>query len=383
MYWPYFDKTDSDGLISVLNQDKHGRNGPEAKRFEHRFAEYNDVRNCILCANGTTAIELILRGLNIGRGDEVIVPPYTFIATIAAVIFAGATPVFADVEPDTCNLSAESVRNKITPRTKAVIPVHVGGRPADMDAFDGLAKETGLYIIGDAAQAAGSRWRDKGIGSYGTAASFSCQGSKNLNCGEGGIITTNDDGLARDIRAILGGGIGQSGEYTHIGAGHNITEWQASVLNTQMDKLDGQISLRMENAAYLDGLLDPLPYVSPLKSDGRITKNTYHLYIIRIHEEYLRGVSRDRFIEAAKSFGCGLTGAYMPLYDFPCLEKRYADIPPETAVTEQLSRHETAWLYHSILLDSKTEIESAAGAVIKVYENLDEIKAGRHDIYAK
>ena len=151
--WPVFDKHDFDGLLDITGQDIQGKNGPAAAEFERRFAEYNGVKNCILCANGTTAIQLILRGLGIGRGDEVIIPPYTFIATVSAVIYAGATPVFADIEPDTCNLSAESVRKKITPRTKAVIPVYVGGRPADLDAFTELAEETGFYLICDAAQA--------------------------------------------------------------------------------------------------------------------------------------------------------------------------------------------------------------------------------------
>ena len=379
--WPVFDNHDFDGLLAVLGQDIKGRNGPAAGRFERRFAAYNGVKNCILCANGTTALQLILRGLGIGRGDEVIIPPYTFIATVSAVIYAGATPVFADIEPDTCSLSAESVREKITPRTKAFIPVYVGGRPADLDAFTKLAEETGLYLICDAAQAAGSQWRGRGIGSYGVASSFSCQNTKNLNCGEGGIITTDDDILAGNIRAMLNGGM-SGGEYTHIGVNDNITEWQAAILDTQMDKLDEEISLRMENAAYLDSLLAPLSYASSLAADERITRNTYHLYIIRIHEEELKGVSRDSFIRAVAAEGVGLVGAYMPLYDSACLSGRYAskavggkiNVSPGTTAAEQLSRHETSWLYHSILLNSKDAVKSIADAIIKVYENLDELK---------
>ena len=313
-----------------------------------------------------------------------IIPPYTFIATASAVIYAGATPVFADVEPDTCSLSAVSARKKITPRTKAVIPVHVGGRPADLDAFVELAEETGLYLICDAAQAAGSEWRGKGIGSYGAASSFSCQNTKNLNCGEGGIITTGDDALASEIRAVLNGGAGPDGNYSRIGVSHNISEWQAAVLDTQMDRLDAQIALRMENAAYLDSLLAPLPCVSPLAADNRITKNSYHLYLIRIHEQYLNGASRDDFIKAVAAEGAGLTSAYMPLYDFPCLRASYTEkmigvsinTAPDTAAAEQLSRHETSWLYHSILLDSKSAVKSIADAIAKVYENLNELKEG-------
>jgi dTDP-4-amino-4,6-dideoxygalactose transaminase len=278
-------------------------------------------------------------------------------------------------------LSADSVKKKITPRTKAVIPVYVGGRPADLDAFTELAKETGIHLICDAAQAVGSEWRGKKIGSYGAASSFSCQNTKNLNCGEGGIITTNDDTLASNIRAILSCGMGDNGQYTHIGSNDGISEWQASVLDTQMDRLDEQIALRMENAAYLDSLLTPLSCVSPLAADERITKNSYHLYVIRVHEQHLEGVSRDSFIRAVAAEGAGLSSAYMPLYDFACISGRYAakaiggkiDVSP-AAAAEQLARHETSWLYHSVLLNTKPAVKSIAEAIIKVYENLDELK---------
>ena len=381
MPWPVSDKRDLDGLLGVMGQNVQGKNGPIAEKFEKRFAEYNQVKHCILCANGTTAIELILRGLGIGYGDEVIMPPYTFIASGSAIIYAGVTPVFADIEPDTCSLSAESVRTKITPKTKAIMPVFVGGRPSDMDALTKLAEETGLYLICDAAQAVGAEWRGKSIGSYGIAASYSCQNTKNLNCGEGGAITTNDDALAAEIRTILNGGMAQDGSYTHIGSNHNISEWQASMLNTQMDSLDEQTALRMENAAYLDSLLEPIPCVSPLKSDERITKNAYHLYIIRIHEEHLKGVSRNRFLDAVYAEGIGLYRGYMPLYDFPCMFGQYAtnavgskiDISP-LSVCEQSSRRETSWLLQSVFLNSKTAIKAIADAIKKVYENIDELK---------
>ena len=385
MPWPVSNQHDLIGLFTVLEQKVQGKNGPAARRFEERFAAYNDVKHCILCANGTVSLELILQGLEIGRGDEVIISPYTFIATASSIIYTGATPVFADIEPGTCNLSADSVREKITSRTKAIIPVYIGGRPADLDALTNLAEKTGLYLIGDAAQAAGSQWRGRGVGSYGIAASFSCQNTKNLTGGEGGIITTNDDKLAKNIRAMLNGGIGADGRYHLIGVNHNISEWQASMLHTQMDSLDKQIARRMENAAYLDSLLTAIPCVSPPDTDERITKNSYHIYVFRIHENKLEGISRKLFIQAVEAEMGGyklMDSGYVPLYTFPCLSNHYVknvlagkiNLNPGTDTAELLSYHEAVWLGHRALINNKQTIKSIADAITKVYKNLDELR---------
>jgi dTDP-4-amino-4,6-dideoxygalactose transaminase len=309
------------------------------------------------------------------------VPPYTFIASISAVIYAGVTPVFADIDADTVSLSAESVRAKITPRTKAIMPVFIGGRPADMDALTKLAEETGLYLICDAAQAVGAEWRGKSIGSFGVAASYSLQNTKNLNCGEGGAITTNDDKLAAELRTLINGGMSPDGSYTHIGSHHVLSEWQASMLLTQMDKLAAETDLRNENAAYLDSLLAPIPCVSPMTADERITKNAYHLYIIRVHEDKIKGVTRDQFIDAVYAEGIPIGRGYMPLYGFPCVYGDYAartvggkiDITPLPA-NEQSSHHESCWLLQSVFLNSKPAIKAIADAIKKVYENIDELK---------
>ncbi|MCL1796175.1 MAG: DegT/DnrJ/EryC1/StrS family aminotransferase [Clostridia bacterium] len=380
--WPVSDRRELESLYTVLSQAVHGKNGPAAARFEYKFAARSGAAHCILCANGTVSIELILRGLNIGRGDEVIIPPYTFIATVSSIIFAGATPVFADIEPDTCALSAASARDKITPRTRAVMPVYIGGRPADLDAFAVLAEEAGIHLIGDAAQAAGSEWRGRGVGSIGAAAAFSCQNSKNLTCGEGGIITTNDGALAENIRTILGGGKNANGMYSHIGVNHNLSEWQAAILDAQLDRLDGQIAKRMENAAYLDGLLESIPCVSPLAADKRVTRNTYHLYIFRIHEDRLDGISRDCFLRALQAEGVEAAAGYAPLHAFPCLTDSYVEdaigggihIAPDTPVADRLSYHEAAWLNQSVLLGGRHIIEGVADAIHKVYTHLDELR---------
>ena len=379
--WPTYNDKDLHGLKTVWEQKKQGKNGPASKKFAKRFAEYNNVKHCILCANGTVALSLVLRGLEIGRGDEVIIPPYTFIATISSVIYSGATPVFADIDPTTCNLSIDSVRSKITKRTKSVIPVSIGGRPADMDIMDAFAKETGLYIINDAAQAVGSAWRGKGIGSYGIAATFSCQNTKNLTCGEGGIITTNDDVLAENVKKILNGGVDENGEYSYVGIDYNMTEWQAALLDSQMDKLDAEISRRMDNAEYLDSLLESIPCVSSLAKDARITKNSYHFYVMRLNAVALAGVTRDTFFNTLAAEGAGVVNGYVPLYTFPCLSNSYTtktvgceiNLSPGTPTAENISYNEAIWLMHTKLLDDKKTIKDLADAIIKVYEHLYEL----------
>ena len=382
--WPVDRQKDMDGLLAVANQKQQGKNGPAAKGFEERFAKYNQVKHCILCANGTVSLELILKALEIGRGDEVIIPAYTFVATASSVIYSGATPVFADIEPGTSNMSAESARQKITPRTKAIIPVYIGGRPADLDALSTIADEAGVYLIGDAAQAVGSQWRGKGIGSYGIAASFSCQNTKNLTSGEGGIITTNNDSLADKIRNMINGGKGADGKYNTTGMSNGISEWQAAILNSQMDSLDEQISHRMNNAAYLDSLLAEIPCTSPPDKDERITKNSYHLYAFRLQVEKLQGVTRRKFIQAAEAELGGrelLSSGYVPLYSYPCLSTSFVEktigcklnLSPLKTV-EWLAYHEALWLGHRTLLSEKPVIKAIADAISKVYNNLDELR---------
>lgn len=384
-HWPYSDQTESEILNEVYDSQFYGIHGKQSDLFAQRFAKYNNSKYCIPVANGTVSLELILRGLGIGRGDEVIIQAYTFIATISAIIFTGATPVFCDIDKDTYSMSADSAASKITPRTKAIIPVYVGGRPADLDKLSNLAKEKGIYLISDAAQAVGSAWRSKGIGFYGIAASYSCQNSKNLTCGEGGIITTSSDELFQNISTILNVGCNKDGTYTHVGVNNNLSEWQSGILNTQLDKLDYQISKRMDNACYLGELLEQFDFVSPLIKDERISRNSYHFYTVRIHEEMLKGITRNMFIQAVNAEGIPLVNGYTPLYYLPILSTDYTlkyigakinvnsdDLPN----TEFAYRHECAWMYSNevVLLGDKSDMDDIADAMLKVYKNIDELR---------
>ena len=377
-----YNDDDRKNILKIYDSGKYGYGGEQTQTLKKNMAAFSGVKYCIPVANGTVSIELILRGLGIGRGDEVIVPPYTFIASVSALIYAGVTPVFADIDPETCNLSPESAEKCITPRTKAIMPVYVGGRPAYIFGFEKICKKYGIYLIGDAAQAIGSEYGGKGIGNYGVATSVSCQDSKNLASGEGGLILTNDDKLYESVTCMLCGGRGKDGNVSALALNSGMSEFQAGILNTQLKLLPEQIARREENAAYLDKALEKFDFIRPMRNDPNITRNSYHLYLMRIDEKKLGGVTRDRFLEALESEGIPLTPGYVPAYDFPCISGGYTEnqlggkvnVKPNTPEAEYLARHEICWLYHAVLLGEKRDMDDIVAALEKVYGSLDELK---------
>lgn len=376
--WPIASETDKKALLEVYNAPSGSRK--QNKAFCESFAAYSDAKYCHTVANGTVSIELILRALGIGRGDEVIVPPYTFVASVSAIIYVGATPVFADIDPETLNLDPACAEKAITEKTKAIMPVFVGGRPADVDAFEKLCQKRGLYLIIDAAQAVGSEFASKKLGKMGVAASISCQNTKNLSSGEGGIILTSDDGLNERLSAMLNSSPTLSPSCIRLASG--MSEYQAAILNSQLPNLDAQIQKRMENSEYLTSLISGLDCVRALKQDDRITKNSRHLYIMRFFTKELYGVDRDRFLKAVRAEGAPITPGYNPLYTFPCMKGAYTNscleapinCEPDTPVCHKIATEESGWIYHSHLLKSKREMELFAEAIRKVSENIDELR---------
>ena len=242
--WPIFGDEEEARLLRTLRSGHWGRlQGTEVAEFENRFAAMHGCKHGIAVVNGTVSLRTALLAAGIRAEDEVIVPPYTFISTASAVIEANAIPVFADIDLDTFNLDPEAVRAAITPRTKAVIPVHFGGQPADMEAIMTIAREAGLTVIEDAAHAHGATYRQRPAGSLGHLASFSFQSSKNLTAGEGGIVTTNDDALAEACRSIQNCGRAADGlwyEHHVIAGNYRLGEFQGAVLNCQLDRLQEQ-----------------------------------------------------------------------------------------------------------------------------------------------
>lgn len=390
--WPIFGATEEERLLAVLRSGKWGRiDGEEVDRFERRFADYCGTKHAIAAVNGTVTLRIALLAAGIKEGDEVIVPPFTFIATASAVVEANATPVFVDIEADTFNISPEAIENAITPRTRAIIAVHMGGQIANMDAIRTIAHRRGLVVIEDAAHAHGAEYRGQRAGAIGDIGSFSFQASKNLNSGEGGILTTNDPALAEMCRSIHNCGRVPGGmwyEHHHVGGNYRLSEFQAAILDCQLDRLEEQIARREENGRRLAVRLSQLPGVHPQRRIEGCDRHAWHLFLFRLDPGEL-GVSREVFLKALSAEGIPSHPGYpLPLYDQVLFAK--GNFGPYTGCRltagdveaarrrcpqcERVCRVEGAWLPHPVLLGKQADTDQIADAFEKVVAGRDQLR---------
>jgi dTDP-4-amino-4,6-dideoxygalactose transaminase len=387
--WPIWDDHERQGLMAVLESGKWWY-GERVQEFEAAFAAFQSARFGVTATSGTTVLEATLTSLGIGAGDEVIVPPYTFVATASAVLRAGAVPIFADIQPLTLCIDPEDVLRKITPRTKAIIPVHLAGYVADMDRLCEIGSAFELRIIEDACHSWGSQWKGKGTGALGDCGVFSFQASKNITSGEGGIMLTDDEQIADDCRSFTNVGRRKGGAwYQHFNIGSNLrlTEFQAALLLAQLSRLEEHTLRRQANAEVLFRGIRGLPGIIPLENDPRITRRGYHLFPIRLDLNTL-GVSRERFVEALTAEGVPTSEGYStPLYKNPMFERMSTD--PQTLpylgdvvdyrqvccpVCEQVCA-DGIWLFHTLLLTDESAMHKIADAIAKVCENVAELRA--------
>jgi dTDP-4-amino-4,6-dideoxygalactose transaminase len=390
--WPIWDDAERAALLEVLESGQWWY-GEQVRRFERAYADFHQLKYGISCTNGTTAIEASLRATGIVPGDEVIVPAYTFVATASAVMTVGAVPVFADIEPDTLCIDPQDVARKITHRTKAIIPVHVAGRFADMAALSALAAKHRLQILEDAAHAWGSMLDGKGPGTIGRCATFSFQISKNITAGEGGIILTNDESLADLCRSFTHCGRRKGGnwyDHDYLGSNLRMTEFQAAILIAQLGRLEDQVSRRERSASLLDQRLLEIPELSLIRPEPRMTRRSYHMYIFRINEQAL-GVSRDKIIEALNAEGVPATqGWYHPIYanrvfqQTAAAEARHGIISPlagqevdysqvHCPIAEQVCR-DAIWIPQNVLLAPERDILAASDAIRKVISAVKDLQ---------
>lgn len=390
--WPQHGPEEEAGLLSVLRSGKwFEHHGDRVKTFAERFAAAHDARYGITTNAGTTALWLALYAAGVRPGHEVIVPAYTFVATATSVLLAGAVPVFCDVRRETFNIDPTLVEGLVTPRTKAILPVHFGGYPADLEALEVIAARHGLAIVEDAAHAHGARYRGRGLGAQGTLGAFSFQESKNITAGEGGIVLTNDEALYRTCYGVkmYGRPIDTNVWYDHASFGVNIrmTEFQAALLLAQLERLEEQTERRLANARILDAGLADIPGIHPQGvNDPRVTRRAYHLLLWRYCADELDGLPRERFLKALAAEGVnGWTGYSMPLQAQPLFSDRrrlaadcpttclYEGQPPDYAAVStpqavRLCAEEAIWFGHSILLGTAEDMRDILNAVEKVVE---------------
>jgi dTDP-4-amino-4,6-dideoxygalactose transaminase len=384
--WPVYDENECQALMEVLESRIWWRTpGTATLNFEQQFAAYHQAKHGIAVTNGTAAIEIVIAALGIGPGDEVIVPDFTFVATASGVLFAGALPVLVDVTPDTYCLDPELVEAAITEHTKAIIAVHMGGHPADLDRLLEIAQRHNLYLVEDSAHAHGSEWKGHKIGAIGDAGTFSFQASKLMTAGEGGIIITNDDEFERLARSTHDCGR-MPGEwfYSHYiyGSNYRLSEWQGAVLNQQLKRLPEQTEVRTRNAKFLDQALADIEGITPQARDSRCTVNGYYAYIFHYDSGAFDGVSTRRFIEAFNAEGIPTQASYPPLHELDIFKSgEYGKrLCPAQAQGEHLflkeefpntlkGAWETVWLPQPVLLGTNNNMELVVKAIRKIQSN--------------
>jgi len=322
--WPVFDDTEKKMLTQVLESGQWCSVGrPEGKvaQAEREFAKFIGTKYAMAVPNGTDALLLAFKACGVGAGDEVIVPAVTFISSASAIILANAVPVFVDVDPQTYQISPPAIEAAISDKTKAIEPVHYGGYPADMDRIMEIAKKHNLLVIEDAAEAHGSEWRGKKVGSIGNMGCFSFQMGKPLTCGEGGAVTYNDESLAISCYSYARLGRKPGGEkYVHyIPAGNfRMSEFVGAVLLAQIHRLREQTEIRYKNGEYFAQELKKIEGISALKRDSRVTKRGYYFYFLRYDSSRWDNIHRNKFMEALKAEGVPCSTAHNdPLYQNP------------------------------------------------------------------
>ena len=354
--------------------------------FEEQFAAYHGAKHAILTSNGTVAITLALRAVGVDWGDEVIFQPYTCFANVEAAVQAGAVPVFVDIDPDTYCLDGRKVEEKIGARTKAIVAIHWGGRPADLDALRRIARRHGVALIEDAAVAMGAEWKGKKVGAMGQLGAFSFGWGKPMQCGEAGAVVTNSKALAEKCHHLRNRGRNLKGDAYTIGWNCRVSEILSAVLIAKLEKYPAELERRVGNVEYLKAALSRISGIELLPDDSRVTRNAYCFFIFKLKSRDL-GASRERFIEAVGAEGISLGGPGYPepvyrnaFFTRGVLSRHFshlrkyrprkdygrADYPE----SERAYRSEAVWLPHGYLGGTKADMDDIIAAITKVRENV-------------
>lgn len=391
--WPVWDQREVEAVTSVI---KSGNwitpDGHMVSDFEAEFAQFHGAEYALAVTNGSHAIEIGLEALNVGPGDEVIVPDYTFMATASEVLRANAVPIIVDVDEKTWCIDPKKVKDAINERTKAIIPVHFAGHPADLDALSRTVSRHHLKWIEDSAHAHGAEWKGKRVGTFANLGTFSMQASKTMTAGEGGAIITSDKNLAEECASLINCGRRKGfHNYRHfrLGSNHRMTELQAAVLRVQLKRLPEHLDLRNKNARYLTKQLQLIPGITTQDRDSRTTMQGLYLYPFLYEKEHFAGLPRDIFAKALKAEGIPIERVYPALHEIELFIKRrfrprgcpvdcgyyqgrFQLDPKNFPVSSRLSR-EMVWISHGALLGNTEDMDTIAEAIRKIKRNCSEL----------
>lgn len=396
--WPLWDQAaDEEIVLKTLRSGIWSRAGMVAE-FEKKWAEIIGSRRCLAVVNGTNALITALVQSGIGGGDEVIVPPYTFIATVISILQTGAMPVFVDTDPDTFQIDPEKIEAKITPRTKAILPVHILGLPADMINIMAIARKHDLIVIEDACQAWLAEIDHKKAGTFGHAGCFSFQNSKNIPIGEGGAIVSDDDEFIdrcfsyHNYGNPYGAMVGTVGSGTVMaGTKLRMTEYQAAIGLAQLKRLEEQTTTRNKNADYLKSKITGTRGIIPYKLYPKVTRAAFHIFPFRYKQDEFKGLSRANFIKALDAEGIPSSGGYTALNKMPYLKNvmetknfKLMYQPEMLDYNAYMERNqcpandqlceEAVWFTQNMLLGEKSDMDDIAKAIERIHHNAEKIK---------
>jgi dTDP-4-amino-4,6-dideoxygalactose transaminase len=399
--WPVYTQQEARGLQKVLaSRNWGGYPFPNkfADAFAQKFARFHGAKYGLAVANGTVAIEIALKAANIKPGDEVIVPAYTWEGTVGPILLLNAVPVFVDIDPATYCLDAKLIEAALTPKTRAILPVHLAMRFADLNEIGRIAKAHNLVVIEDCAHAHGGKWRNKGAGATGDLGTFSFQSSKLMTSGEGGaVITSNLEFYERAQSFTNCGRASVTDQFHHrlIGFNYRLGELQAVILAAQLERLPRQAKVRQANMDHFEERLRGTPGLAFLERDKRQTRVAAYQFVFKYLPEHFGGIPRAAFLGALQMEGVPCDGLfYEPVYksalfpvdpaEWPALSWGRAEpLDLKTRfhcpVSERAAYEESVWLPHHIFLGSKKDTDDIADAVLKVCENIEELRGLQHD----
>ena len=401
--WPVWDQRDIDAVVEVVKSGRWGGYpypGPKTAELAKRFSELQGGGYAVPMINGTVTMEVALRAAGIGWGDEVIVPGYTFQATASAPMGAGAIPVIVDVDPNTYCLDPKAAEKAITPKTKAIIPVHLGSNMADMDAIMALAEKYNLVVIEDCAHAHGAKWRGMGAGTIGHFGSFSLQSSKTLTSGEGGILlckSAEHAALAASIidcgrKHALGGGDEDPNGLGVQGGNFRMSELQSAMALVGIERFPAQAKQREEMADYMDESLSEVPGIRLLKRDPRHTTRSFYRYIFAVDPEAF-GMEHELLCGALDAEGIECWTGYEAMHNYELFQPQKSKLAVPNAFPEYFDfkkmnlpeaaracEHEAVWLDEAIFREGPKGVDDAVAAIRKIQANAKELKAAEEKL---